>query len=155
MRRKLGGALLSALLSACGGSAPPANAPSSGSPEDGQGAEPAGYQQPGQFQQQGYPTPVGGSTSTGGFAEPSADALGPTLRTVEEAETALSNAATELDSAGDDCTTACKALASMRRSSQRSCELNGPDDPDQRCKQAEERVEAAEKRVQDRCACTR
>ncbi len=161
-RAALAGLLAAGALSACGGATPPPSAAPNGRESQGEPGAPSSYQQPGysqpdvhQQQQPGGIPPVGGDGApTGGFAQPPApDALGPRWSTVDDAETALSAAASELASAGDDCTTACKALASMERASDRICELNGPDDPGERCKDARVRLETARKRVQDRCVC--
>jgi hypothetical protein len=55
-------------------------------------------------------------------------------------------------SVGAPCDLACRALASMRRSSARICELAGPDD--ERCARARSRVTAAEDRIRRaRCEC--
>lgn len=47
------------------------------------------------------------------------------------------------------CTTACKALASMRRSAERVCSMTGDEDP--RCENLRERVERARTRVYANC----
>ncbi len=55
------------------------------------------------------------------------------------------------DSAGS-CSIACRALASMRRSADRLCELAPSASPDApRCDDARERVGKAERRVRERC----
>lgn len=63
----------------------------------------------------------------------------------------LDRAATELGTSLRDCDRACKALGSMERASERICSLNGPDDPEARCKKARERVEAARDKVHRAC----
>jgi hypothetical protein len=63
----------------------------------------------------------------------------------------LDAAASALSSAGRDCERACKAFASMQRSSDRICELNGPDDPDSRCRRARDRVDAAREKLRRTC----
>jgi len=50
---------------------------------------------------------------------------------------------------GDRCVTACRALSSMNRAKRRLCSLTGADDG--RCQQAETRVGAARKLVQQTC----
>jgi len=53
-----------------------------------------------------------------------------------------------------DCTTACKALASMRRSAERICDLAGA--AHERCTWANARVELAARRVADAgCSCAK
>jgi hypothetical protein len=75
--------------------------------------------------------------------------------TLEEALTTFDRAATELASGGRDCKEACKALGSMERSRDRICELNGPDDPGERCTKANERVESSREALRRRCgSCT-
>lgn len=57
------------------------------------------------------------------------------------------------EEAGDSCSIACRALASMRRSADRVCELAPSASPDApRCDDAKERVTKAERRVRERCA---
>jgi len=60
-------------------------------------------------------------------------------------ETKLDRATTEL--ATSDCTSACKALASIRRAADRICEL----EPGPRCDAAQSKAEDATKRVRDAC----
>jgi hypothetical protein len=50
-----------------------------------------------------------------------------------------------------DCETAKKALDSMKRSASRICDLNGPDDPGERCAKARDRVDAASENVRRGC----
>jgi hypothetical protein len=50
--------------------------------------------------------------------------------------------------AGPDCETACEALGSIRRAAARICEISGPGE---RCTSARERLDRAEKRVQEAC----
>lgn len=58
----------------------------------------------------------------------------------------------EVAQGGDPCHAACRALASMRRATERLCALSGEDET--RCGDARVRVERAEQRVQTRCpAC--
>jgi hypothetical protein len=71
--------------------------------------------------------------------------------TLDEAILSLDQAGTALSNAGSDCAKACKALASMERSKERICELNGPDDPGDRCEKAKDRVEAARDLLGRRC----
>jgi hypothetical protein len=55
--------------------------------------------------------------------------------------------------AADTCSIACRALASMRRSADRLCQLAPSASPDApRCNDAKDRVTKAEQRVRERCA---
>lgn len=107
------------------------------------------------------PQPGGeGGYAAPAFAQPPPPADQP-RRTVDQgadaetpladAEQSLDRAASQLNAAHEDCALACKALESMRRSAERICELNGPEDPDQRCRKARERVTEAQVRVQNGC----
>jgi hypothetical protein len=138
-------ALAALCVAACGGGG---SAPSpktveperSGGELDGASEEfapetPTNGQQPGYGQQ---------AAPTGPFAEE------PPL-TLEEASDAFDSAATELSSVGNDCVRGCKALASMQRSSERICELNGPSDPGSRCQKARDRLQAAREVLTKRC----
>jgi hypothetical protein len=106
------------------------------------------------------------SESPGGFAEPPGTTLNPPpggggaeppermITTVAEAETAFQrdiDAVSSALSAGKDCDRACKAFGSMGRSSERICELNGPDDPEGRCKKAKERVDMMRAKLRRVC----
>lgn len=71
--------------------------------------------------------------------------------TLEEAMASFDRAATELASPARECKQACKALGSMERSRDRICELNGPDDPGERCEKAKERVESSRESLRRRC----
>ncbi len=55
-------------------------------------------------------------------------------------------------SEADSCTTACRALASMRRSAERICDHAGGGATPGRCDDARSRVTKAESRVRERCA---
>jgi hypothetical protein len=100
------------------------------------------------------PGTPGGGASQPGYGQ-SATPAGPFAQepplTLEEAQSALDSAATELSTAGQSCAQACKALASMKRSSDRICELNGPSDPGARCQKARDRVETARETMRKRC----
>jgi hypothetical protein len=149
------------LLAGCKKSedAPQANAPPSSVPAHESTVDPATPAQPG-YGQAPAPTTGGLPSAT---TTPSEDE--PTLekpveyQTIEEAETALSGAKTELDKlltkpgggadrlATDDarCENACKAFASMKRAADAVCRLAG--DPDARCKKARTLVKSSEARV--------
>ncbi|MEB2324343.1 MAG: hypothetical protein OZ921_17645, partial [Sorangiineae bacterium] len=60
-------------------------------------------------------------------------------------------AESELSAAGSDCALACKALASMRRSTARICELDARAEAGARCRSARARLGAAEERVARGC----
>lgn len=136
--------VLGALLTACG--AAPARAPAS--PEEKQLTAPGAY-----------PAPDSKALPEGekGVAQPGLDqpeSASPALAQVDEVEAAFERSATELKTAlatERDCEVARKALASMERSADRICELNGPDDPGKRCAYARERVQTARDKVSRSC----
>jgi hypothetical protein len=66
---------------------------------------------------------------------------------------AAESSAAEGASAGSTCDLVCRALASMRRSADRICEIVGKEDP--RCSQARGKVSDAARRVESAgCTCT-
>lgn len=76
--------------------------------------------------------------------QPVAQAAAPTAGRAEQVST---------DAAGDPCSIACRALASMDRAATHLCGLSGESDP--ACTSARERVKNASDRVSARCACSR
>ena len=74
-------------------------------------------------------------------AENGADDRDPSRISASRAEEARAEA--------DRCTRACRALASMERSSERLCTLTG--DGDERCRGAQHRLEAARRLVAEAC----
>lgn len=80
-----------------------------------------------------------------------ASAQEPAFATPDEARDAITTAQTDLDAAlaqtASDCSAACVALASMQRAAERLCEL----EPGPRCDTARKRVDAARRRVAERC----
>jgi hypothetical protein len=85
-----------------------------------------------------------------------------TWATPEEASEAIDKAELELSDAmktpaadplaSSQCVRSCKALGSMRRAVDRLCELTGDDD--ERCENAQTRLEASEQKVRDAgCSC--
>lgn len=133
---------LSLAIAACGASPmPPAGAPTSA---------PAAKESESKSPESG-PAPGGegsdGDGLQGGYAEPPPTSLGDAERALELGAERLGS---EL-SAGRDCDTARKSLASMERAKARICTLNGPDDPGARCKRATERVAEARERLRRGC----
>ncbi len=136
----------------CGGSSRPGSAPSSapateasepgGADSDDKGAR--------EYQQQpGY-------APGGGFAQPPAQPGGSAMDVAPSLQSALDSfeaAATRLNQAGADCRLACKALGSMRRSTQRICQLSDSEDSEH-CQRAKRRLQDAEKRVESSCTCS-
>lgn len=121
--------------------APPSEAPAQPPPAPGY-PQPAGVEDP-------TPAPTGG------------DALDRDLNTADEAEQALEDAQSELDTLfgnaqvealGDTrCVRSCKALGSMRRAVERLCDLT---EQGSRCESARSRLERSEQRVTDAgCSC--
>lgn len=158
-RRALAGSVCALLLASCGGGAPPPASAPGGAREPGPTVTTDGesehrkqqQQQPGYGQQPGYAEPGAAPAQPLGPGGPFAEAPPQTL---DEALSALDQAASELSGAATDCQRACKALGSMLRSTERICELNGPDDPDERCQKARDRVDAARELLRRRaCAC--
>ncbi len=139
-------------VAGCGGSARPGAAPSSApAPEasepgdsDGTGEGVREYQQ-----QPGY-APGGGFAQPPGQSGSPPTGAGPSLRTALDSFEA---AATRLSQAGADCRLACKALGSMRRSTQRICQLSDSEDSEH-CQRAKRRLKDAEKRVESTCSCS-
>lgn len=129
--------------------------------------------------QPGYPQGNAASTTDAPGPAPAPEAPKPAEKKVEdEADpaAALARAEAEIDRAfapgkrapaeaggaprkeeplADSCSIACRALASMRRSADRVCELAPSASPDApRCDDAKERLGRAERRVRERCpAC--
>jgi len=144
---------------ACGGSAAPAQAPSA----------PAETGEPGTTTpetQQGYGQPSGGAAPSPApaatesmdqrFAEPPAEAVGPSegaATSLERALGELDRAERELGLAGSDCSVVCKALGSMQRATERICSLAPDTSADGRCRRARDRLGAAEGRAQRGCKC--
>lgn len=94
-----------------------------------------------------------GEVSGEGDAKPSTDTV-PTPETKPAAKRPdkLGDAVAPHALAGAPCDMACRALASMQRAAEGICELAGGDHP--RCRRAEQRVDAAERRVTEAgCAC--
>ncbi len=76
----------------------------------------------------------------------------PTAEPTTEARPAEEAAAPKRAETPSPCQTACKALASMRRSAERICEIVG--EPDARCTRARERVDESSTRVEKAgCVC--
>ncbi len=144
-------ALVLVAAAGCGGAAK-STAPGAREPErtETPGArEKQQEQQPGEA---GYGAPQYAQPPPADTARPALDDGAKAEPTLADAELALDRAATELSAANRDCALACKALASMRRSADRICELAGPGDPDGRCRQARERVRDAQTRVRGGCS---
>jgi hypothetical protein len=91
--------------------------------------------------------------SLGGPPPPSANtAPGGAVPDTDNASTATPPAQPAAEASGSPCATACRALASMRRSADRICEITGPGA--ERCGWAREKVRDAEARVaRAACAC--
>jgi hypothetical protein len=91
-------------------------------------------------------------TETG---EPGTDATGaqaPKKTPVAAARSELERAAAEVEAGLTECTSACRALASMERAAVHLCELDGA----QECSSAKERVERARAKVKDSgCSCSK
>lgn len=107
--------------------------------------------------------PAGGADQVTESAPPAPPAASPAPRqeSVEKREEdtgsagspAAGSSAAEGASAGSTCDLVCRALASMRRSADRICEIVGDEDP--RCTQARGRVSDAAHRVESAsCTCT-
>lgn len=146
------GCLLLGLVG-CGGSTRPSTAPenpseseSLGTGQDTDGAPAQEYQQQ---QPAGYPG--------GGYAQPPPDPAAPAedsaTSAIRGAWDSFEAAATRLSQAGPDCRLACKALNSMRRSTERICALSESDGSDH-CAKARRRLQDAEKRVESNCSCS-
>lgn len=131
-------------VAGCGGSARPSSAPESpGESRDADSAPEMQYQQA----PAGYP-------GAGGYAQPAEPPAAGTdaIRTLEGAWDSFEAAATELNQAGPDCRLACKALSSMRRSTERICAMS-ESDGSEHCVRAKRRLQDAEKRVESSCSC--
>ena len=89
------------------------------------------------------PPPTGGAADRALSPPPSAT---PTL---SESWMALEQAAAELQTAGNDCGTACRALGSMKRAKDNICAITGADDA--RCERAVDQVTVAARRVRAAC----
>ncbi len=101
----------------------------------------------------GQAPPGTGSTPpqpVGRFAEPPAGDDG-----LEAAWNDFLQLAEQLESSPGDCTTACRALASMRRARERICTLESADDSRRRCADAESRLELATRKVVAACGTCR
>ena len=86
-------------------------------------------------------------SAPGGFAQPA-------IASLDEAEARLGEHASRLSGAlstAKDCEVARKALESMKRSRDRICDLNGPEDPGARCAKARARVDAASEDLKRGC----
>jgi hypothetical protein len=152
--RALGAAALVAgsfQAAGCGASkeASPARAPGGGAPADTSGPTNSDQEQ---LEEQkkfergedyAQPPPTAGGEQAERTITTLAEARAAFERYTEDVGSALS--------AGKQCEQACKAFGSMDRSSQRICDLNGPGDPDDRCKIAKERVSDARARLQRAC----
>ena len=131
--------------------------PAAGPPRTEPGASPPNPQQ-----QQYGEHPSGGGTQPAptqpGYAQPPPDPGAHPERILEESSLTLEGAlqlldqrGLELSATGVDCSTACRALASMRRARDRICELSGGEDRDGRCATATTRHQQARERVRQRC----
>jgi len=155
----VGLAIGAAQAGGCGGqgaSAPPAQAPSNAdqSPYSGPAKSETGGEEQGEKDSTFANPPPGGGTTPppgGGGSMPAPERA---VGTVFEAQAAFERDSDSVASAlstGKDCDRACKAFGSMGRSSQRICDLNGPGDPDERCKKARERVDTARAKIRRSC----
>ncbi len=173
MRRHWMGALL--LLAACGGrSADAPKAPSQGAsypqapPPPPLSNDQVGPSQPADPPfPYAQPLPSPGAAPVPGMPQPGpvlpSPEPPPSFATAEEAEQAVDADERDLLSTieneafraanASQCTTACRALASMRRSVEGLCQLTG--DADQRCTSARTRLAHAGDRVREAgCSCT-
>lgn len=151
--KKLGtGAALSLLLVACSADRPPPREPAStASPPPAAQGQMGGYAQPG-YQPQPYPSQPAGSSSYAPAPPPPALPGQPAKPSLQASSADLDKAARELDVAAGDCTTACRALASMDRAAGRICNLSsGSDEDGKRCTDAKERVYSARDKVKSTC----
>jgi hypothetical protein len=83
---------------------------------------------------------------------PRASPSTPAEKTPSAPGASRASGAESIQAAKPPCELACRALASMRRSQERVCELTADDDA--RCKRARERVKRAQERVdQAGCGC--
>ncbi|MEM9693613.1 MAG: hypothetical protein AAGA56_13785 [Myxococcota bacterium] len=137
----------------CGGRAPQAEAPVSAGPSGAKADDDAGERADaadGEFEAQpSAPSPAP--------PPPTVSTTGDVLATPEEALAALRASEGELEAValsteGGACPRACRALASMRRASDRLCELTAEDDA--RCRDARTRVANGARRAEDKgCGC--
>ncbi|MEZ4225010.1 MAG: hypothetical protein R3B13_28915 [Polyangiaceae bacterium] len=141
---RCGWMLLVLMVGGCGGAAPaaPASAPGGGEP-GGDAPENQQYVTP---SEPTYAQPPPGHPGGYGYPQGAKDDLQSNWGSFEAA-------ASELSQAGNDCRLACKALASMRRSAARICELTEDADSDS-CERARRRLREAEERVEKSCTCT-
>jgi hypothetical protein len=137
-------ALLS--LTACGGAAPPPQAPAMMPPE-----APAGDKAPAEPGLVEDEPPVSAPDSdeplqqpVGGMELKLADDLGGLFDQFRSAEL-------ELQQAGNVCSRACRALRSMQRAASRMCELASSSNEKARCTEANQRYRDARDRVRGAC----
>lgn len=135
------------LVAACGGGtveAPSSTTPATKGEPDYPGAAPYGTQ----TVQPSSDEPRAHSNSTG----PVPPRPPQTVDTSRfEARSELDRAESQLAAALKECTSACRALASMERAAKSLCDLGGADE----CSRARARVEAARDRVRSSCGtCT-
>lgn len=161
------GCILCAIVLSTSGCKKSENAPEANAPPSSMPADESVSREPSTPGQAGYAPPPAAPTSglpSGGEAAEKPEekeALDKPVeyKTIEEAESALSGAKTELDKlltksgGGADrlatndarCENACKAFSSMKRAADAVCRLAG--DPDARCKKARTLVKGSESRV--------
>jgi hypothetical protein len=141
------------LLNMCGGSAPmpaesPASAaPSTNGPSDRQmESAPSSYGQPGYPAQPSIPPPAPPPP-----AASSADGAPDAPHQREAARAELARAQADLDAAANDCSSACRALASMERATKHLCDLVSGADDQSRCDDARRRLQSSRDRVRSSC----
>ena len=153
LRAAVLGAVLGLPLTMCGGAAsmPPASpAPAQEVPAGAPDAPSTNAVSPPGYPAQPQPPPPPPS-------QPAAPAPGDAAdvsRRREAARAELGQAQQDLEAAASDCSTACRALASMERATQHLCELVVEPDDRGRCDDARQRLHKARERIRSACgAC--
>jgi hypothetical protein len=79
----------------------------------------------------------------------------PSAATRDRAKSEIKHAEIELTQAGNDCTRACKALASMERATAHLCTVVSTPDEQQSCEDARQKLQSSRDRVRTTCGeCT-
>ena len=91
-------------------------------------------------------------TQTGAPGTDATETHAPKKTPVAAARSELDRAAADVEAGLTECTSACRALASMERAAEHLCELDGAEE----CSSAKERVERARAKVKNSgCSCSK
>jgi hypothetical protein len=133
-------------------------APSGGPYGNAKSAEAAGQYPGAPTPSQEYPAATAGAPQSAdrAWAKPPPPLAGPSAEGEESKRGRalvddFNTAELAVMGAGNDCTSACRALRSMQRAAARLCSIAANDDERERCKSAQDRVRAARERVRNSC----